>query len=165
VNPGARLPSRRWFAERFAAVADALADDGYRIVLTGSRDERDLTSAVQQRMRSPAADLAGRTTLGALAVLLKRARLLVSNDTGVSHIATAVGTPSVVVTLGSDPARWAPLDGERHAAVHRPVECRPCGFDECPVGHACATALTPALVLEAARKQLKRSTACVPCGS
>ncbi len=62
-------------------------------------------------------DLSGQTKLGALAALIESAALLVSNDTGVSHVAAALGTPSVVVCVGSDPERWAPQDADRHRLV------------------------------------------------
>jgi ADP-heptose:LPS heptosyltransferase len=118
VHPGARMPSRRWPPERFAAVADTLAGRGLRVVLTGTKEELPLTRAVAGAMRAPALDLAGRTDLGAAAALLERARLLVCNNTGVSHLAAALRTPSVA--LLHEPAefcRWAPLDGRRHRAV------------------------------------------------
>src|SRR5690606_34562089 len=76
-------------------------------------------------MRSPAVNASGETSLGVAAALLERAALLVTNDTGISHLAAALGTPSVVVFLASDPERWAPLDRERH----RPVVARSLAAD------------------------------------
>jgi len=70
-------------------------------------------------MQSPSLDLAGLTSLGALAALISNARLVVSNDTGVAHIAAAVQTPSVVLFLASDPNRWAPQDHTLHKVVTR----------------------------------------------
>jgi ADP-heptose:LPS heptosyltransferase len=150
VHPGAQLASRRWPPERFAQVADALAGEGLRVVLTGTASEAALTRRVAQAMQSPALDLAGRTTLGGVAALIGRARLLVSNDTGVSHIAAALGTPSVIVCSGADPARWAPLERERHRVLHHPVACRPGAHAECPIGHPCALGVTAERVLEEA---------------
>jgi len=138
LHPGSQLPSRRWPAERFAAVGDALAAEGLQVVITGTAGERELTATVKQAMREPALDLAGRTTLGSLAATIGRARLLVCNDTGVSHIAAAMKTPSVVVACGSDPKRWAPLDRELHRVLWHDVPCRPCAHRECPIGHGCA---------------------------
>lgn len=142
IHPGARLPSRRWPAERFAAVADSLAERGLSIVLTGSDAERGLTARVRAQMRAPAVDLAGLTSLGALGALIDGARLLLCNDTGVSHVAAALGTPSVVVACGSDARRWAPLDQSRHRVLWHPIQCRPCAFHDCPIGHPCASAVS-----------------------
>lgn len=152
LHPGARYPSRRWGAERFAAVGDRLDELGLRVVITGSRWESELAAAVVAAMRRPALNLAGRTTLGSLAALLDDARLLVSNDTGISHVAAGVHVPSIIVVTGSDPKRWAPLDGRRHRIVSHRVDCQPCEHLVCPIGHPCATELSPQRVFEAARE-------------
>lgn len=138
IHPGARLPSRRWLPQRFAEVADRLAAGGMKIVLTGAQDEAEVVRAVRGAMRMPALDLCGKTDLGALGALLAQARLVVTNDTGISHMAAAVATPSVVVSCGSDPARWAPLDMERHSVISADVPCRPCMHHTCPTAHECA---------------------------
>jgi ADP-heptose:LPS heptosyltransferase len=119
VHPGGRS-ARRWPPACFAAVGDALAARGYRIVITGVEDERETARAVARGMLERPLDLTGRTSLGAVAALVARARLLVSNDTGISHLAAAVGTPSVVVYTTSDPRRWAPLDRRRHRVAGGP---------------------------------------------
>jgi ADP-heptose:LPS heptosyltransferase len=117
LHPGAKDVARRWPPEYFAATADALARQGLQVVLTGTAAEAGVTRAVARAMRAPVIDLAGRTNLGALAALLQGARLLICNDTGVSHLAAALRLPSVVVFITSDPARWAPLDRGLHRIV------------------------------------------------
>jgi ADP-heptose:LPS heptosyltransferase len=99
-------------------------------------------------MREPAIDLSGRTTLGAVAALIARARLLVCNDTGVSHVAAAMRTPSVVIACGSDPRRWAPLNRELHRVLYQDIACRPCAHRECPIGHPCALGVSVHEVLD-----------------
>lgn len=150
IHPGARLASRRWPPQRFAQVADGLAAQGLHIVVTGSEQERSITQAVMAAMRAPAIDLTGRTDLGALAALIAHARLVVCNDTGISHIAAGVATPSVIVCSGADPGRWAPLDRRRHRLLYADVECRPCAHAVCPIGHPCAESVSAAQVLEEA---------------
>ncbi|KVH35379.1 glycosyltransferase family 9 protein [Burkholderia cepacia] len=150
VHPGARMASRRWPVERFALAARQLADDGWQIVLTGTRAEMALAGAFAEHLARPCVNLCGRTPLGALAVLIGRARLLLCNDTGVSHVAAALGTPSVVVACGSDTARWAPLNSGRHRVLANYPACRPCMFDTCPYGHECATAIGVADVTDRA---------------
>ncbi|HEY8520964.1 MAG TPA: glycosyltransferase family 9 protein [Gammaproteobacteria bacterium] len=117
VHPGARDPARRWPVERFACVADEVAARGYQVVLTGTAAERATADAVAARMTHAAVNAAGETSLGGTAALLERCALLVTNDTGVSHLAAALRTPSVVIFLASDPDRWAPLDRARHRPV------------------------------------------------
>jgi len=120
VHSGAYDPARRWPVEQFAKVADALAERGLPVVLTGSTAELPLTEAVVDSMQAPVLNLAGQTSLGALTALLSKARLLVCNDTGVSHLAAALGIPSVVIMLTADTCRWAPLNRQRHRVVDGP---------------------------------------------
>lgn len=119
IHPGATEAPRRWLPAHFAAVADRLAADGFRVVLTGTANEAPIAAEVERAMRWPALNLAGRTGLGAMAAMLSRAQLLVTNDTGVSHLAAALRVPSVVIFLASDPRRWAPLDRKLHRVVGR----------------------------------------------
>lgn len=118
MHPGARSREKCWPAECFAAVADALYETtGLRIVLTGSASEADLTAAVAARMHHPVVDTASPLSLGAMAALMNRARLLICNDTGVSHIAAGLRLPSVVIFHQADMERWAPLDSRRHRCL------------------------------------------------
>ncbi len=117
IHPGASVPDRRYPPELFAAIADALAQQGFPIILTGTPPEAPLTQSVRAAMNHSAIDLTGQTSLGSMAALLKRSRLLISNDTGVSHLATALQTPSVILFSNSDPHRWAPLNGDRHRII------------------------------------------------
>lgn len=125
IHPGARAVERRWPAERFAVIADVLASRGYGIVLTGTREEQAITHEVAVRMTATAVDLSGKTNLGSLAVLLSKARMVVCNDTGVSHIADALKVPSVILFSTSDPDRWAPLNRTLHRVMGWAAETPP----------------------------------------
>lgn len=121
IHPGARNRNKCWPPQCFAAVADRLsAEFGLSVVLTGSASETDLTAAVAAHMRSPAIDAASPISIGAMAALMNRARLLVCNDTGVSHIAAGLRLPSVVLFGQTDMQRWAPLDRQLHRCVRDP---------------------------------------------
>ncbi|GAB4024811.1 glycosyltransferase family 9 protein [Spirosoma koreense] len=111
------ISGRRWPENQFAAVADALADQGYVVVFTGTAGERGITEAVRAVMTRPAVSIVGQTSLGRLGAVLKETALLVSNDTGVAHLAIACQTPSVVIYTSADPAEWGPLDRNRHRVV------------------------------------------------
>jgi ADP-heptose:LPS heptosyltransferase len=117
VHPGASCAERRWPVERFAAVARHLTGRGFRVVLTGTAAESGLTAAVALAAGVPCVDLSGRTDLGAAGALIGRARLLVCNDTGVSHLAAALRVPSVVISTGRNRERWAPVDASLHRVL------------------------------------------------
>ena len=118
LHVGASDPGRRWPAESFARLGDRLAEQRQaRIVLTGSDQERSLTASVRRTMNAPAIDLAGKTDLGEFAAVISALDLLVTNDTGASHVAAATRTPSVVLFGPTRPDRWAPLDRRRHQVI------------------------------------------------
>jgi len=119
LHPGARAEARRWPPEHFARVGEALLARGMtRVIVTGDGEEETrLAGAVVEAMAGRATSVAGRPSLGALAALVRDARLIVCNDTGLSHVAAALRTPSVVVFRITEPRRWAPLDRVRHRVV------------------------------------------------
>ena len=121
LHAGSRDPARRWPPERFAALADQLWDAcGCQVVLTGTDGDRETNALVRRACRAPVLDLCGRTGLGTLAALLGRAHLLVTNDSGPSHVAWARRVPSVILFGPTDPRRWAPIDTAHHHAVVSP---------------------------------------------
>jgi ADP-heptose:LPS heptosyltransferase len=163
IHPGARLYTRRWPWDHFAAVAQDVAHRGFRVVLTGSSEEALITRRIARTLPSgTVVDLAGQTGLGAFAALLRHARLLVANDTGVSHVAAALRVPSVIVCCGADPHRFAPLDHALHEVLHHPVACRPCAHVHCPIGLPCAHKLTPERVIARIGARLAQRKAAEP---
>jgi ADP-heptose:LPS heptosyltransferase len=117
IHPGARDNRRWWGPEKFSRVADAVAHRGYTVVLTGTESEKNIVKEVEELMEFPCVNMAGKTHLGVLAAMIRNAKMIVSNDTGVSHIAAAMKTPSIIIFLASDPNRWAPLDKKRHHII------------------------------------------------
>jgi ADP-heptose:LPS heptosyltransferase len=117
VHGGASELCRRLDPRVLAEVADGLSARGRTVVLTGAGDEADRAQAVRAHASCPVFDLSGRTDVGVLAALIGRAGIVVTSDTGTSHLASALRTPSVVVFLASDIGRWAPLDRRRHRVV------------------------------------------------
>jgi len=149
IHPGAKSPSRRWPPVRYAAVARALSSAGHRVVVTGSAAERDL--AVRVALGAGLGVRAAQpTTLGELAGLIARARLLISGDTGVAHLATAYGTPSVVLFGPVSPTRWGPPpDRPCHRAIWYGHRSEPGDRPE-PGVHPALLAIDVAEVLTAA---------------
>ncbi|WP_197374205.1 glycosyltransferase family 9 protein [Mycolicibacterium baixiangningiae] len=118
VHPGAAFPARRWPPERFAAVAAALHADGHEVVITGDSHELDLARTVAAEAGLPGgAVLAGTFGLLGLVALISDCRLLVCGDTGVGHIATATGAPSVLMFGPTPPSRWGPRGTGPHVAL------------------------------------------------
>ncbi|AKD53996.1 glycosyltransferase family 9 protein [Spirosoma radiotolerans] len=116
LHPGG-ISGRRWPAHRFAEVGDALAQKGYTIILTGTTAESPIHDDVREHMTHPVLSLAGQTNLNTLGAVLHFSALLVSNDTGVAHLATACHTPSVILFTSASPAEWGPLDTSRHRII------------------------------------------------
>lgn len=118
VHPGAAHPARRWPPERFARVAAVLNEAQDDVVVTGSAAEAPIARRVAELAGLPAGRvLAGRTDLAGLVELVGQARLVVSGDTGVAHLATAFCVPSVVLFGPVSPALWGPPPGWRHVAL------------------------------------------------
>lgn len=118
VHPGAAAAARRWPAERFGEVAGALHGAGYQVVVTGSQSEVPLARDVARRAALPETGvLAGQLDVLELVALISDSRLLVCGDTGVGHIATATGTPSVLVFGPTPPARWGPRGTGPHVSL------------------------------------------------
>jgi ADP-heptose:LPS heptosyltransferase len=118
VHPGAASGSRRWPAERYAAVARTLSGAGLEVAVTGSGEERRLAESVATLAALPErAVLAGRTSVLQLAALVSRAALVVSGDTGVAHLASAFETPSVVLFGPVSPSVWGPPHHPQHAVL------------------------------------------------
>lgn len=121
LHPGARDKRRRWSVDHFAVIANKLAAHGHRVVLTGSILEKEILQDVQNKSSASLFNIVeafGHVSAGELAAIIAGARLLVSNDTGVSHIASALQTPSVIIfSRFSDINRWRPLDETKHIAI------------------------------------------------
>jgi ADP-heptose:LPS heptosyltransferase len=118
LHPGAASQARRWPPARWVAVARAEQRAGRHVLVTGSGDERALALAVADAAHLPHEQvLAGRTDLLALAALVGAAGRVVCGDTGVAHLATALGTPSVLLFGPTAPAEWGPPPDVRHRVL------------------------------------------------
>lgn len=147
--------AKRWMPERFAVVADALSDEtASQAVLLGSDADRDASSETARQMKSFVADLTGETSLAEAVAIIAEADLLISNDMGLAHVASAVGTPVVTIFGPTNHLTTAPWGG---TVVREPVDCSPCMLRECPIDHRCMTRVTPEMVIEKALEKLGKN--------
>jgi len=157
VHPSARWETKRWPAERFAQLADGLiARERMRIIIVGSAAEASQIEEMSRQMSQPAINLAGQTDLLQLAALLRRANLLVSNDSGPIHLAAAVGTPVVAIFGPTDPSRVGPY-GDGHVVLRKDVDCSRCSWRACIRDALCMKAIGVSEVFEAVRAVVNRS--------
>lgn len=133
INPGADRPQKRWDPHRYAWVADRLAEElNARILIFGGPGEEPIASAVQEAMKHPATNLAGRFNLDELACVLRRLDLLITNDSGPMHIAAALKTPVVALFGPEDPVYTKPYTSpDKYRIVQSKVPCRPCTRKKC----------------------------------
>lgn len=136
IHPSASDPRRRWPAENFASVGDALALAGAKVAVVGVKADRELVMSVVNKMNHAAINLCGRTTLGGLAGLFSRSDLVISNDSGPLHLASAVGAPGVgiywvgnMITAG--PVSYRHLRTAISWRMDCPVCSRNCVHDNC----------------------------------
>lgn len=159
IHPAASCPSKIWPQERFAEAADKfISKYGFKVLLVAGTEDIALVDDIIRRMRNPAVNLAGKTSVSQLASILKRSRLFISNDSGPVHIATAVGTPVISIfgrnQKGLSPKRWGPL-GIKDKILHKEVGCIKCLAHNCKKQFACLKAITVKDVLIATDSILK----------
>ena len=141
--PGAAFgPAKRWPIERFAELAAALVcEQTAGVVVLGSGAERALAGCIADHAGTDVVDLAGRTSLGEAIAVLRECDLAIGNDSGLLHLASACGTPSILIFGPGNPRRTGPRDA--HASIlHRPVDCSPCNWRDCPIDHRCLRAIS-----------------------
>ncbi len=163
VHPASRWRFKCWPPEHTAALIDALAEAGHRVVLSAapSDAELELVRAIKARTRAATVDLSGRMSLKSLAALVGHARLFVGVDSAPMHIAAAMGTPVVALFGPSGETNWGPWRVPARVVASTLHPCRPCGLDGCGGGKVseCLTTLPVARVLEAARALLAETRA------
>lgn len=158
VNPGASYGgAKRWPAERFAAVADALAREfGTRIAIFGAPNELEAAQEAAARMTCRPVIFAGRTTLGQLMGLISECDLFITNDSGPMHLAAALDVPQLAIFGSTSEVATGPLSA-RAQVIKQQVDCNPCFLRECPTDFRCMLGISVERVLSAARLGLSRT--------
>jgi heptosyltransferase-2 len=150
LAPGAEFgPAKRWPARHFAALAGIMASRGFQIWLFGSAKDAPVAAEIVSLSGGIGMDLTGRTSLDEAIDLLSLAARVVSNDSGLMHVAAALDRPMAAIFGSSSPAFTPPLSG-RARVISLRLPCSPCFKRECPLGHTnCLEQLDPALVIAA----------------
>jgi heptosyltransferase-2 len=152
--PGAEYgPAKRWPLENFVALGQELLARNCRLVILGAPNDAALAAQLMEKLPG-ARNLAGQTTLPEFMAALTACQLVVSNDSGAMHLASALGVPTVAIFGSTEPELTGPL-GPRTVVIRHHVPCSPCFLRECPIDFACMHSITPAMVLAAAARLLE----------
>ncbi|MBI2953628.1 MAG: glycosyltransferase family 9 protein [Chloroflexi bacterium] len=156
LHAGSRFPERSWSPASFARVTDYLAQyHGATVVQVGTGSDRQLGNEVLRHACYPPMDLIGKTSLGTLGAIIASADLFVGNDTGPAHLATALGTPSILIFRRCSVSEWAPLDRTLHRPLFSTVPCPACDGNWCQQGgHLCLDAVSTVEVIKEAEDLL-----------
>ena len=158
--PGAEFgPAKQWPSEHYAAVARFYLDKGWQVWLFGSANDKATCQQINVQAKQACQDLSGQTSLSEAITLLSASSLVVSNDSGLMHIAAALHKPLVAVYGSTDPSFTPPLN-QQAQVVRLGLDCSPCFKRECPLQHLdCLNDLKPNLVLQASKALLNEVTA------
>jgi lipopolysaccharide heptosyltransferase I len=155
VAPGTMWETKHWKPEGFAGVARALVENGFLPVFVGSKGERALNGDIHARAPG-STDFTGQTSLADVVALIRRAAVVVTNDSGVMHIAAALGKPAISIFGPTNPVHVGPY-GQPGSVVRLDLPCSPCNYRrlaQCPNGHACMRDLTVEMVMDRIREVL-----------
>ncbi len=127
VSPGAEYgPAKRWFPDRFASLINRIKNVyNAEIILLGSKNDTDVCGAIKRQVSETIIDASGKTTIKQLAAILKKVKLLITNDTGTMHLAAALQTPVLAIFGSTDAKATAPVKGNI-TIIRKETECSPC---------------------------------------
>lgn len=150
--PGAEYgPAKQWPSAHYAELANRYLDQGWNVWLLGSSRDSVISAEINTKTYQRCQDLSGKTSLGQVIDLMSLASAIVSNDSGLMHIAAAVDKPLVAVYGSSDP-RFTPPLSDNCEILSLNLACSPCFKRECPLGHLdCLNKLDPQMAVDAIR--------------
>ena len=145
--PGAEYgAAKRWPAEYYAAVANAALQKGWQVLLFGSDKDALVTNQISQLTQNKCVDLAGKTKLGEAIDLMSLCDTIVSNDSGLMHIAAALNKKLIAIFGSSDPYHTPPMH-PKAVIEYLALDCSPCFARTCPLGHLnCLKNITPVMI-------------------
>ncbi|MCX5678403.1 MAG: glycosyltransferase family 9 protein [Candidatus Omnitrophica bacterium] len=151
ISPGAKSHLKRWTQEGFATVADRLADECKAdIVFIGSKEDEMIVSGVVKKMKHKPHNFTNKTNIRQLGDLLKRSRLLITNDSAPLHLGCAIGARVLAIFGPTDPKKYGPI-GEFDVVINKKLFCSPCEDAVCKSNYECMSLIMPGDVFESAK--------------
>ena len=158
INPGAEGgTAKRWLPDRFAVLCKLLTGiPGVRVVIFGTAGDRALGQKIADSAGNRAVNLCGQTTLREVIALIERCRLLITNDSGLMHVAAALDTPQIAI-IGPTHYKATGPSNPNSRIIRVSTSCAPCRNKDCPTDHRCMTKITADMIFDAAKPFLRDS--------
>ncbi len=155
INPGSKSHIKRWSEEGFAAVADRIVSEcGMKVIFIGTENDKEVVAGTIIKMKGPHHNFVNKTNIRQLAALIKRSRLLITNDSAPLHLACAVATKTLAIFGPTDPRRYGPT-GEFDFVINKKLHCSPCENAQCAYGHECMKLISAEEVFDSAKVMLE----------
>ena len=156
MAPGATYgPAKRWPVDRFTAVAtEIIKEYGATIILFGSKQDQEVTDAIETTIQGHCLNLAGKTSVREVMALITRCHAFITNDSGLMHVAGALNVPTVAIFGSTNPVTTSP-PGDRNIIIRKPVDCSPCLKTNCPTDFRCMNLIGVDEVVDAVRQAIK----------
>jgi heptosyltransferase-2 len=151
INPGAKSHLKRWMPEGFAEVADRLVEEcGASVVFVGMDEDKEVVAKILFKMKKKSCNLVGKTNIRQLAALLKKAKLLITNDSAPLHLGCAVKTKVLAIFGPTDPDKYGPT-GDLDIVMSTKLSCSPCESATCKYSYECMKLIAAQEVFETAK--------------
>ncbi len=155
INAGAKSHLKRWKAEGFASVADRIVSEcGSAVAFVGLAEDGEIIADIMKQMKHKCHNLVDKLNIRQLGSLLKRAKLLITNDSAPLHLGGAVGSKVLAIFGPTNPKKYGPI-GEFDTVIHKKLHCSPCENAVCACNYECMTSISADEVFEAARMMIE----------
>ncbi|MCX5680315.1 MAG: glycosyltransferase family 9 protein [Candidatus Omnitrophica bacterium] len=151
INPGAKSHIKRWSEEGFATIADRIVSEcGMKVIFIGTDNDKEVVAATAIKMKGVYHNFVNKTNIRQLAALIKRSRLLITNDSAPLHLACAVGAKVLAIFGPTNPKKYGPT-GELDFVISKKLHCSPCENAQCAYDHECMKLISAEEVFNSAK--------------
>ncbi len=155
INPGAKSHIKRWSGEGFAAVADRIVSEcGMEVIFVGTDNDSETVAGVVMKMNGAYHNFVNKTNIRQLAALIKRSRLLITNDSAPLHLGCAVGAKVLAIFGPTDPRKYGPT-GDLDFVINKKLHCSPCENAQCAYDHECMKQISAEEVFDSAKMMVE----------